>query len=460
MYYSAYTLRLLLHLYKYDLFQIEDQILEGPIGADHLVQLCSHFGLIGTWIDPVLVEELVVKAEDFVAEGLADLRFPYLCGIYFLRGSARVLLLLLLLLARLLLGSQHVLFEVVLEPGHDALHQARVFLLDDLLLAEVVHDLELVGALRDYRLIVISIGLVILQLRRLELVDLALSRVHEVHSTHALRQVDHYQGSVLVLRCRQLLWGHDILDRNPVLSSLCTTEISGSSPSVHLSRGHHLLLALVSARVDLFQFLLISNLVVLFRLGSALFHQLHLLLLRLLLLELHPLFWGEACELVDYLGLLLLLLLLSLLLLFLSLGLTRQLYGLAHLRQILLENHRFGPCYLVLLKEFFGFLADQRHLEDFSGRRSLGGILFEELIDEIRQVFAVPLLVDRLMLLRDNFEHQAQQVVGHEGLFQLAELVENDSEGPNVAFGGVRLTLAGFRRHVVWRAHDSHGSRV
>ena len=71
----------------------------------------------------MLIEELIVKTEHLFAEGIVDLLFPYHCRIYFLRSSARVFLFLLLLLARLFLWSEDVFFEVVLESGHDSLHE-------------------------------------------------------------------------------------------------------------------------------------------------------------------------------------------------------------------------------------------------------------------------------------------------------------------------------------------------
>ena len=91
----------------------------------------------------MLVEELVIKIEDLVAEGIADLHFPHLGRVDFLARSAGLFSFLFWLLARLFLGwSEHVFFEVVLESGHDALHQPRVFLLNHLLFAEIVDNLE------------------------------------------------------------------------------------------------------------------------------------------------------------------------------------------------------------------------------------------------------------------------------------------------------------------------------
>ena len=258
-----------MNLYKYDLFQIEDQVFQRLVWTNHLVKLFTHFRLVGAWINPMLVEELVIKFEDFVAKSIANLLFPYLCRVDFLGSSACLFLFLFLLLTRLFLWwSEDVFFEVVLESGHNTLHQSRIFFLNHLFFAEIVDNLKRVGAFRNYWLIVVSIGLIILQVWRLKLVDLALSWVTEVHGSHALSQIAHHKGVVLVLsfhhllRSLILLW----LTWNTKLRTLWS-EVT----RLQLGR-HHGLRILVSAWIDLFQFFLIGNLEVLFRLGSSLFH--------------------------------------------------------------------------------------------------------------------------------------------------------------------------------------------
>lgn len=67
--------------------------------------------------------------------------------------------------------------EVVLKSVHDPPHYARIFLLNYILFAEIVDNLILVRALRYNGLIIVSIRLIILQLRRLKFVNLALSWV-------------------------------------------------------------------------------------------------------------------------------------------------------------------------------------------------------------------------------------------------------------------------------------------
>jgi len=56
----------------------------------------------------------------------------------------------------------------------------------------------------------------------------------------------------------------------------------------------------------------------------------------------------------------------------------------------------------------------------------------------------------------DNFENQAQQVVGDEGMLESAQFVQDDAQGPDIALRCVGLALARFRTHVVWSAHYSH----
>lgn len=64
------------------------------------------------------------------------------------------------------------------------------------------------------------------------------------------------------------------------------------------------------------------------------------------------------------------------------------------------------------------------------------------------------------MLLLDNFEYESQEIVSDESVLQGAEFVKYNAEGPDVAFGGVRLALAGLWAHVIRRANNRHRRRI
>ena len=111
--------------------------------------------------------------------------------------------------------------------------------------------------------------------------------------------------------------------------------------------------------------------------------------------------------------------------------------------------------HLCVLDESLHAVAHVVHFEDFSSRRSVGGILSHEFDDELFQLRAVGIR-DRLWLVLHDLEDETEQVVRLERLLQRAELVQDDAERPHVTLRRVRHALARLRRHVVRRADHSH----
>lgn len=128
-----------------------------------------------------------------------------------------------------------------------------------------------------------------------------------------------------------------------------------------------------------------------------------------------------------------------------------------HYRQILLVILSLTTLHLVRGDELLSFLANQLSFEDLSDTRPLLWVFFQQQIDQIFELFTVAVISDRRVILLDNLEDEAEQVVGSESMLECAELVEYYTQRPDIGLARVRLRFAGLRRHVVGSSDDGLG---
>ena len=131
--------------------------------------------------------------------------------------------------------------------------------------------------------------------------------------------------------------------------------------------------------------------------------------------------------------------------------------GSADRRPLLLEDWRVHLLvHFLAIDKPLHVVSDNGHLEDFRGRWTLQLVLSHQLQDQGLQLRTV-VRRDRIRVILHDLEHEAEQIVAQEWLLEGAELVEDDSQRPDITLRCVRSALTRLWRHVVGCAHHGHG---
>ena len=100
-------------------------------------------------------------------------------------------------------------------------------------------------------------------------------------------------------------------------------------------------------------------------------------------------------------------------------------------------------------------LLDEWALYNFNDPRPGLLILDEELVDQLAESIAVNVW-NWLLLVLNDFENQAQKILGMERVFECAQLIKDAAQGPNVRLVSVWFVLTHLGRHIVWRTLHGH----